>query len=242
MVTMNVRMVLILVLPALAQAQTGTIRGTVTSQDGKPVGGAVVSYARIPVFLTPAQGFPRYRLAPGELAVNYWVVADGNGDFAVDGLPAGKYLLCVEVPGLPFLNPCKWSTSVLAVLASGATVPVRIPLNLGVYLKVRIDDPQGLLPPTRKSPLDFPHLSVGVVFGSGAYHALTEVSVDSAGRNFQIAVPAAIPLQLYLSSHNVKLADSSGSPIDNQGTRVSFQAIASQDRSFRFQVTGAVAP
>lgn len=225
-----------------ALSQTGTIRGTVASEDGKPIPGAVVAYTRIPVFRSSGEGRWSYELAPGETYLNRTVSTEANGEFVAGGLPAGKYLLCVEVANTPFLNPCKWSVSPSATLIEGGDEQISIVLKRGVFLKVRVDDPLGLLPRFRRSPLDFPHLTVGVVFGRGAFLAASEVNVDNAGRDFRMAVPEAMPLQLSVASQYVMLKDSLGASLDSQESRLPFQAAAAQDQAFRFSVSGARMP
>jgi hypothetical protein len=115
-------------------------------------------------------------------------------------------------------------------------------MKRGVFLNVRVNDASGLLPATPASPLDFPHLIVGAVYGTGGFLTAETVNVDSGGRDFQMPVPAGTPLSLWLHSRQVALADASSAPVNNlaTGAKIPFQATAGQDQSFTFQVTGAV--
>jgi hypothetical protein len=148
--------------------------------------------------------------------------------------------VCAEAYGQRFLNPCKWSEAYSAAVTAGGVVTLAVVMQRGVFLTVRVDDPKGLLPRTATSPLDFPHLIVGVVVGQGGFLGAETVNVDSSGRYFEITIPAGTPLKLWLQSRYVTLADASSAPVDNSGARISFQAAAGADLTFTFQVSGAV--
>lgn len=228
-------------LPALAQTQTGVLSGTVTSDDGQMVAGATALYTRV-VVLKPGQFWHGpIEQAQGETPLSSSVQSDGSGHFTVAGLPPGNYLVCAEANGAPLLNPCKWAVSYNANVAAGGQATVSIVMQRGVFLNVRVNDPGGLLPLSPASPLDFPHLIVGVVFGAGGFVAAETVNVDTTGRDFQMPVPAEMPLSLWLHSRLVTVANSSQVPVGNlvTGARIPFQASAGQDQSFTFQVTGA---
>src|SRR5688572_9049264 len=68
---------LVLGLPFVAQAQTGTIQGRITDQDGQPIAGATVSLE----------------------GTGLGTQTDGQGDFVLRGVSAGSYTLRVEAVG-----------------------------------------------------------------------------------------------------------------------------------------------
>ncbi len=220
---------------ALAQAPFGAMQGSVTAEDGAPVAGAVVSYSRITRLVGPAA---QARPAPGEAVVHSSISSDTNGAFAVSNLPAGDYALCAEVPSAPYLNPCKWSSSPKATIAAGAVDRPALVLKRGVFLKVRVNDPRGLLPPVKNDPSRAPNLILGVVFGSGAFLAAAITRADQSGRDYQMSIPAGVPLKLWVFSRHVTLTDAMGLPVDNSGGRIPFQALAGQDQVFTLNVSG----
>src|SRR5687767_12422934 len=70
-------LVLVLCLPLVALAQTGTIQGRVTDQDGPAIAGATVSLE----------------------GTGLGTKTDGQGGFALRGVPAGSYTIRVEAVG-----------------------------------------------------------------------------------------------------------------------------------------------
>ena len=115
-------------------------------------------------------------------------------------------------------------------------------LTKGVFLKVRLDDPKGLLPKVKDGPLRAGNLIVGVNFRSGAFLGAENTGVDSAGRDYQMIVPTGEPLQLWLFSRDITLADSGGKPVDAPGALIPFQALVGIDQVFTFTVSGPAAP
>jgi hypothetical protein len=239
------RLVLIAILAALAAAaqtpaQTGAIQGTVMSEEGQPIAGATVLYARTLAFKPRVQGEAPYQLAPGETVVSSSVTTDSAGIFLADRLPAGTYLVCAEAYDQRFLNPCKWSAAYSAAVTGGGAVTLPVVMQSGVFLTVHVNDPKVLLPRAAASPLDFPHLIVGVVYGEGGFLAADTISIDSGGRDFRMPIRAGTPLKLWLQSRYVTLADANSAPVDNNGARIPFQGAAGTDLAFTFQVSGAV--
>src|SRR6266550_332408 len=70
----------------------GNLAGSVSDESGKPVAGAFVTALRNS--LPPASSR---------------TTSDAKGAFAINGLPAGTYSVCVQVPVGGFLDPCEWS-------------------------------------------------------------------------------------------------------------------------------------
>jgi hypothetical protein len=105
-------------------------------------------------------------------------------------------------------------------------------------LKVRINDPKGLLPKEKDGPMRAGNLKVGVNFRNGAYLGAANTSVDSAGRDYQMTIPAGERLRLWLYSLHVTLTDAAGKPVDVSGALIPFQASAGIDQVFTFTVSG----
>ena len=222
---------------ALAQpGATGALQGSVTDQQGVPLAGAVVRY--LSVQPQPARGAGQ-ALAPGANAVSGSVTADSNGKFTITGLPAVPHLLCASVPSAPYLDPCVWGQAVPATVSAGATTSQTLALAKGVYLNVRVNDPMGLLPRVVDGPWTPRKLLVGVAYGTGAYQGAQNTAVDSAGRNYQLIIPAGTPFWLWIYSGDVALADATGAPLTAPAGGAAFQASSGQDQSFTFTVTGA---
>ena len=221
----------------MAVAQTGGIAGTVTGDNGSPLAGAAVTYRRIVAYLPNTGGPPQ--LAPGEVHFDASASTTATGAHVIQGLPRGLYQVCVSAPKQPILDPCHWAAAVPSVLVqSGVTAALNIQAKLGVFLTIRINDPLGLLPASEKGPLDFPHLITGVIFGSGAFLAASRISSDANGQTYQVAVPAGVPLNLWLHTRYVLLADGHGNPLVSTGAKIPFQAVAGVDQSFTINVTG----
>ena len=94
----------------------------------------------------------------------------------------------------------------MADASTGATLV----LAKGVFLKVRINDSQGLLPRAKDGPMRAGELVVGVKFRNGAFLGAEHMTFDSAGRDYQTTVPVGEPLRLWLFSLDVVLSDPAG--------------------------------
>jgi hypothetical protein len=82
-------------LSLFCQAPNGTIRGSLVSEGGLPISGAVVQYQRMTRSVPAGR---RFVLAPGEVVASGRASSDSNGAFVTPELPAGEYILCVEHP------------------------------------------------------------------------------------------------------------------------------------------------
>jgi len=220
-----------------AFGQSGAITGTVTSAGGAPVSGATVAYNRLVSYL-PRVG-KTVQLAPGEVVFGTTSTTDATGKHAAQGLPPGNYLVCVNVPAQPLLDPCKWGpASPVVQVQAGQTAQLNIPLQSGVFLQVHFNDPNGLLPATLTAA-EVPHVVTGVFAGNGGYLAAGQVAADASGQNYRMAIPTGVPLSLWLFSRQVLLADSAGNAVSAQGSRTPFQASPGVDQVFSVNVTGA---
>ncbi len=145
---------------------------------------------------------------------------------------------CATVPNAPSLDPCVWGNALPATVSANATTSVAMVLTQGVCLNVRVNDPMNLLPQTVNGPWIPRKLVVGVAYGAGAYQGAWNTSVDSAGRNYQLIIPARQPFTLWLYSTDVALADASGTMVASPAGGAAFQSTAGQNQNFVFTVTG----
>jgi hypothetical protein len=227
--------VLVSSLAAQSQAPVGSLGGSVSDQQGNALAGAEVRY----VGGTRIAGS---RPGPGETVVGGTVITDANGQFAVSGMPAGDYSLCADVPSAAYLDPCIWQQPVFVTVPATGTGIATLALSEGVFLKVRVNDPLGLLPSTVDGLWTLRKLVVGVTYANGAYQGAQNVSVDATGRNYQLIVPPGVAFNLRLFSRDVALTDAVGASVDISGSLIPFQAAEGQDQSFTFTVSGPAAP
>lgn len=221
----------------LGQSATGSIQGSVRGDDGTPLTGVQIQYRRLTESVYP--GHNQVLPAPGEAVADSSVTSDSSGNFTAPNLLVGSYLLCAEAASLPYLNPCKWSAPLQLTVAANATAVQPLVLRKGVFLKVRVNDPLSLLPSTPDSPLGGGPLVIGVMFGTGAFLGAANTQIDSTGRDYQMAIPAGVPLKLWVASSRVTLVDGTGTPVISTGgaATVPFQAAAGVDQLFTFTPT-----
>src|SRR5271157_3171831 len=200
-------LILLLALPA-AFGQTGTasIAGAVLdSKTLKPIPGALV--------IANFQGMP-------PLAKN--TKSGGAGEFQIQGLPAGKYSLCVQAAGDQFLDPCMWTgipTSVTLTAGQAAT-GVSLKLTAASILSIQVQDPQKALSQKTKDGRR-PDLTLGVWGPKGLYYPAhgSGIPAPAGGANpqgaatsysYRLAVPHDTTLNFYIASHDLKLGDATG--------------------------------
>ena len=229
---------------ALAQSTTaaGTLNGLVTDSEGNPLAGAQVRYGRVVPYVHVGNSM---QPAPGQAIANGTVFASAGGAFSVASLPVGAYTLCATVTSAAYLDPCVWGQPIQVTLSAGANSVQTVVLEKGVFLKVRVNDPVGLLPQVVDGPWTPRKLLVGVTYANGAYQGAQNTSVDSAGRDYQLIVPVGSAFKLHMFSRDVALANSAGNAVaDTVGSsaaQVGFQAAAGQDQAFTFTVAGPAA-
>jgi hypothetical protein len=221
---------------ALAQsAPVGSLQGSVTDPQGQPIAGAQVAYRRRFNAIAIGNGVMP---APGEAQAFGTTVTGADGAYLAPGLPVGPYMLCVNVPSAPYVDPCAWQQPFSATVSANQTTPQTLVLTKGVYLKVRINDPLGLLPQVEDGAWTPRKLIVGVKYAEGAYQGAENTAVDSAGRDYRLVLPTGQAFWLWLFSRDVALADSRGAAVDTSGSLIPFQPVAGQDQVFTFTVSG----
>lgn len=222
-----------------AGADAGVLNGSVQDEAGAPLAGVRVAYARQYRLVGPPG---RAVLAPGESAARGVAVTDQSGRFEVASLPAGQYQVCLTVPDGAYLDPCKWETGTIVEVDGAAVGVVKMVLKRGVLLRVRINDPKGLLATEKVTALGGGRLIVGVRFRSGAFLGSEAVSPFPGGQEFRMVVPAGLPCGLWLFSRSLLLDDSSGARLTARGTLFPFQAKVGGDEIFTFTASGDLLP
>jgi len=208
-----------LALAPIALAQTpanGTISGSILSEDARAL------HATVTLSLAAAQGYP----APPRR-----VFTGTNGAFTFTKLPAGKYVLCAQVSASevapansPYVDTCVWRSGQAPItLAAGQQVAgVVFTAPKGTLLQVRVADPEQALPQaSAKAPAPLePELQVMLKGPDGLVRHARFVSSDSAGRNYQMAIPLKTALALKVTSNVANVFDQTSKqlqPTDETG-------------------------
>lgn len=213
-------------LALLAQTATGSIQGTVADARNKPIAGAFV--------IAIHSGLP-------PLSQNAQTGADGS--YQLQGLAAGAYSLCVQVPGNGYLDPCQFGGAAgqISLTAGQQSTGNVTKLKPASILKVRVNDAGGLLFQTTKDGHE-PDLLIGV-FGSGAQRTFYPAHLagrDKTGSNYQVAIPLDTPLSLSVASSSLTLGDAAGAALPNNASQQGFQHATGDPNppSFAFTVKG----
>ncbi len=156
----------------------------------------------------------------------------GDGTFAIQGLAAGKYSLCVQAAGDAYLDPCQWNGNpVMVTLAAGQTsTGAVVRLTAASILNVQVQDPQRSLSQKTKDGRQ-PELRLGVWGPRGVYYPLHPVggtlavaaAPGTAGVSYRLAVPLDTALSFYAASRDLKLGDGNGSPLAGNLSQQGFQ-------------------
>ncbi len=228
------------VLTALLAAQppTGSIQGRVTDDSNQPVDGARVTAARL-----RASG-------SGPLSEGLPAVTGQGGNFTVSGLSPGDYRICVEMPGSNFLNPCTWDSAPPAIgggagqpaavgLGSGQRVTgVGIQLKKGIPVRVRLDDPGGLLAPAEAAGREA-HVLVGAWTAAGLFQPARLTAKDSVGRTLTVLIPYDASVRVTVRGHKVQLQDEGGRALAPGDFPVNLRAAREEtEKTLRFRIAG----
>jgi hypothetical protein len=211
----------------------GQIGGKLTGEDGAAIAGAFVSLELLPPF-------------PKRLPQTTWTSVTGTGGtFRFDQLRAGKYRLCVQVPGSAWLNPCQWGSKFhLFTLTPGQPMAdASLVLQRGAAIPIRMEDPGQLLSQHEgKAPGAF--LTIGVNNDAYAFDEARLVSLDSNGQNLQVIVPFNSQRRIVVRSGYFQLADAAGVALSRaKATEIPVLVLAGQrPTEIRLKVTGAGQP
>jgi len=172
-----------------------------------------------------------------------------DGAFQIQGLPAGRYSICVQVSGDAYLDPCQWNGSPSTVtLASGqAATGVSIKLVGASVLSIHVQDAQQILS-QQTGDGRRPDVTIGVWGPKGLYYpARASGSAASAnlqggipGYTYRLAVPRDTALNLYVASRDLKLGDAAGVALPANASQQAFQHATGDPnpKSFTFRVLG----
>ena len=192
-----------LLLPCLAQQpqpvpplSPGTVTGTLTGDDGTLIGGALVGMA----LLAP---YPVGRLRQPDPSV----ISGADGSFQFNQLANGSYRICVQAPGSPWLNPCKWGLQPpLVLVGSGQpTATLTVVVKKGALVPIRLSDPSGLLT-QYESTVPAAQVLIGVSNDALFFRRAPVVSADAGGRSHQILIPFGVTVNLIVCSSFFQLS------------------------------------
>jgi hypothetical protein len=189
-----------------------TLTGRVYSDRGGPVAGVLASIQRT----VASSSYTTYR-----------VITDAHGKFSVSVPDTATYSVCVGSLSNQLLNTCEWALgqSLVPIASGQQTASVTITLQTGVILRIRLDDPQGLLPAASAISngtvsSSAPSVRFGAVSSDGRYHAAIQVSSDSTGQNHQILVPLNAPLSVSIQATGVQVLNQTGTAIATVGSLI----------------------
>ena len=199
-----------IVLAQTGHPSVGSIQGAAIADTGKPVSGAWIT----------ATG-----TGSGAVARRSTHSAR-DGSFVLSNLPPGTYQLCVDAPGTSLLDPCRWAPAPVTVTLSAGQVPVtrQIQVATGSMVHVRVNDPNKRLgaalsqgPGQASGQGSGAPVQLSVQALRGIVCPLVMNARDGAGRNYQLAVPLNVALQLSVAGNGVQLEDEQRTAIPAQG-------------------------
>jgi hypothetical protein len=187
-----------------SQAPTGTIRGVITDENGKPVPGVSVVINSRPDGSSAAKPFEAI------------VPVLANGTFSLTGVANGTYSICPVPPSANLLPPCTWVTEPRAKIANGNAVTVpRIIFPAAVDLYVRVNDPRGVRAAAEgKQP--GATLMLTVRSPNGRILPIPATARDAGGADHHLAVPAETDFEFLAMSKVFALANGLGLPAQAQ--------------------------
>ena len=195
-----------------------SIEGTVKNSSGKGLRASIVLHD----LSTPR--------TTGNVPFDRQFASKGDGSFLIGFVPPGKYEFCVSAMNERVLDPCVWTNSAVVVtVASGQSLTgVVVPVETGVLLQIRVNDPQGLLP-APKGGVVGDVLKVGVVRSNKQYLHARAMSVDVNGRDHYLVVPAKEQFEIFASSSKFSVSDSKGQNKANEDSRTSVTTESGKD-------------
>jgi hypothetical protein len=189
-----------------------TLNGRVYSDAGRPVVGALATVQRTVAIAS----YTTYR-----------VVTNAQGKFSLTVPDTATYSVCVGSWGDSLLNSCEWSLgqSLVPIAAGQQTASITITLQTGAMLRIRLDDPQGLLPsPTAvtsgTASSSAPSVRFGLWSSDGRYHAAIQVSSDSLGQNHQVLLPLNAALNFSVQASGVQVLNQTGTALAAAGSSI----------------------
>jgi len=175
--------------PQTPTPAAGTVRGTVQDELRRPLSNATV-------WLQIRRANEKDRPRP----FHQWTRTGPGGQFQFSGVPAGRFILCAQLPGTDLLDSCQWDLQPPSVVVSGsATVNVPpITLQKGYPLRVRIDDPRGDLS-VQELRAQGASVRLGLWTPAGLFVPLALRYKEPRGEEHEAVVPYRTPLRLLAS-------------------------------------------
>lgn len=182
-------------LASVAAAQTGGVSGVVRAEGGAPVEGAIVTLNVRPTGLETRIHDVR-------------TVTSATGSYNFRGVPAGRYLVCAQLPGSDLISPCFWNNGppILTDVTNGGTARADVTLAAGYRLRIRLDDGGGALAAAGEDQNSLSIL-VAIVSGSAGFVPVLPSKQDRTGRDYEVVVPFGMPFKLTTSSGAFDLND-----------------------------------
>jgi hypothetical protein len=172
-----------------------SLTGAIIDETGKPVVGATVSAVRQAAFIPPVNGRPQF--APGEVQFGASWTTDTSGSFQAASIPAGRYLICVDMPNSPLLDPCVWAASIqvnnLGVAEQRGPGSITVPL--GTLVLIAVSDRLALLPAWTEISSDG-----GIIVGISHDNGIWTPATRNLDKTLSVAVPTGRAYQLWVFS------------------------------------------
>jgi hypothetical protein len=203
--------------PALPQNQaslpqtttgTGSIRGKVTDENGKPVGGAKVFVS----FALPS-GDPKVVPYPTGQGAKSTFTAN-NGTFTAARMAPGNYVLCAQTLQSGLLDPCHWAgTPTTFTLAAGQDLSgLSVVMKSGGILHITLSDSKKLLPPS-SGPFGN-DVRISLVSPYGLIYGIRIASRSDNAREHEITLPYGVQCTLRIESGAFTVLDNNNQAIN----------------------------
>jgi len=187
---------------------TGSVKGVVQDAGGTPIPGSVR------VFISQALPANAIRAAAPPVQTGPHVTSrytDGAGNFRVDSLAPGDYVVCASAATPGYLDPCQWAAAApsFTVTADQVVANVTVVLAKGAVIPVRVNDaPQKFL--KKQDTGTDGDLQIHAVTGTGNHHMALIVAQDDKGRDHTLTVPFGTPLNFQVFSPRLAVGEASG--------------------------------
>ena len=213
---------------------TGSVRGSVTGENGKPVANAKVFLS----FALPGADKTAIPYPTGQGAKSTFT--DANGAFTAARMAPGDYVLCAASLQSGLLDPCHWTGSPSTfTLASGQNLSgLSVVMKTGGVLRVTLNDPRKLLPP-KIGPME-DQIRISLQSPTGLIYNLRITGSADVSRDHEITLPFGLACTLRIESGRFTVVDSGSKAIDPAFQTIPVKLTAGAAPTvFAFTVTGS---